>query len=398
MEDWRKQFGAPFGGWAHPDSPAGGTGPGKSRSPRDLHHWGPSDVPHPDSPAGRTFDWSGPALTRIDIDERVRAVLDAIQVARRCAPEAILEATGVELGAILEGLIPMLLAGMCVVAATTALGTAAGAAIGALALGIGAGPGAAFGASAGFEAGVALLEGLGLAFLVTVVGASVADAGRLAQRGVREAWHAVEDPGSKWFHIDHAGGTLANAAAALMRGILQGIVAFLVAKGANAAAPRVPELLTRLRASRLGEGFAVWVERNWASLVKNERLTRQSTPAPAARLNRVNAPKSASPAKPSAATSHAGRKSSPKDPPPRRVSGAPSEPILDAEYVNAVARFKGQSPDEVTAFYEKEMSKGIDHRPLIDSALENHPGLTRAEAEAIYGYTGNSGTETSTQT
>jgi hypothetical protein len=55
---------------------------------------------------------------------------------------------------------------------------------------------------------------------------------------------------------------------------VQGIVAFLVAKGANAAALRVPELVAKLRASELGEGFAVWVERNWASLITNERLKK----------------------------------------------------------------------------------------------------------------------------
>ncbi|MET0386573.1 MAG: DUF6861 domain-containing protein [Polyangiales bacterium] len=204
-----------------------------------------------------------------------------MKVAQRQAPSAILEATGVEFGAILDGLLPGLLMCLCVVAATTALGATAGAAIGALALGISAAPGAAFGASAGFEAGVALLEGLGLVILVTVIGTSVGDAGRLARRGVHEAWHSVDHPGSRWFRVDHAGRTLADAAAALMRGILQGIVAFLFARGANAAASRVPELVTKLRASKLGEGFAAWVERNWASLIKNERLMERSKPAPA---------------------------------------------------------------------------------------------------------------------
>jgi hypothetical protein len=134
-----------------------------------------------------------------------------------------------------------------------------------------------------------LLEGLGLAFLVTVIGTSVAEAGRLAHRAVREAWNSVEEPGSHWFHVDHAGRTLASAAAALMRGVLQGIVAFLIAKGASAAASRIPELVAKLRASKLGEGFATWVERNWASLIKNERL-KQKPDAPAARGGRSDRP------------------------------------------------------------------------------------------------------------
>lgn len=138
MGDWRRHFRGPFGGWAHPDSPAGGVGPGSSRVP-GHYHWEPSNVPHPDSPAARSFDWS--ALGRIDLDDRVLAVLAAIKIAERYAPAAIAEATGIEFGVILDGLFPGLLMCLCVVAATTVLGAAAGAAIGALALGIGAGPG-----------------------------------------------------------------------------------------------------------------------------------------------------------------------------------------------------------------------------------------------------------------
>jgi hypothetical protein len=243
------------------------------------------------------FDWS--ALARIDIDERARAVLEAIRAARRYAPTAIVEATGVEFGAMLDGLLPGLLLCMCIVAATTAIGGAAGAAIGALAMGIGAAPGAAFGATAGFEAGVALLEGLGLAFLVTAIGASVAEAGRLAHRAVHEAWNSVDEPSSRWFHVDHSGRTLASASAALLRGVLQGIVAFLVTKGANAAASQVPELAAKLRASKLGQGFAAWVERNWASLIKNERLQQKQAPAQAggSRSDRRSPPSRSEPGK-----------------------------------------------------------------------------------------------------
>lgn len=60
--------------------------------------------------------------------------------------------------------------------------------------------------------------------------------------------------------------------------------------------------------------------------------------------------------------------------------------LLSREYAEAVARTTGKSVDEVEAFYAAELGKGIDHRPLIASAMKNH-GLTRAEAEAIYGYT-----------
>jgi hypothetical protein len=231
-------------------------------------------VPHPRSPASRLFDWS--ALPRIDIGERVRAVADAIDVGRKHPPSAIVEATGAEAVAILEGLLPGLLMCLCVVAATTAVGAAVGAAIGALAFGVGAAPGAALGASGGFEAGLALLEGLGIAFLAATVGASVGEAATLSKRAFREAWDSVESRNPR-LHVDHAGRTFAAAAGALMRGVLQGIVAFLLAKGANSASARVPELVAKLRASRLGEGFATWVERNWTSLIDNPRLKQRVT-------------------------------------------------------------------------------------------------------------------------
>ena len=55
------------------------------------------------------------------------------------------------------------------------------------------------------------------------------------------------------------------------RGVLQGVVAFLLAKGMAAAAGRVPELVASLRKSRLGGTFATWVEHNWAALVEKPK-------------------------------------------------------------------------------------------------------------------------------
>jgi len=66
----------------------------------------------------------------------------------------------------------------------------------------------------------------------------------------------------------------AYAVGLIFRGILQGVVAFLLAKGSAAAASRVPELVGKLRSSKLGAGFADWVERNWKSLVQNPRLNK----------------------------------------------------------------------------------------------------------------------------
>jgi hypothetical protein len=199
-------------------------------------------------------------------------VLEAIRIGEIHAPRAVLEATGEDLTEILAALIPGLLLCLCVLAGTTAVGTAGGAALGAVAAGVGALPGVALGAGLGLEAGLALLEILGLAFLAAVIGGSLLDATGMAAGAVNEAWHAIDDPRSRRFHIEHAGTTLAAALGVLMRGVLQGTVAFLLANGVSQAASRVPELVARLRASRFGETFATWVESHWPALLRNERL------------------------------------------------------------------------------------------------------------------------------
>jgi hypothetical protein len=265
--------------------------------------------------------------------------LEALDLARKYAPSAIAEATGVEFGVILDGLLPGLMMCLCLVAATTALGAAGGAAIGALAMGIGAAPGAAFGATAGMEAGVALLEGLGLAFLVTAIGPSVGEASRLAHRAVREAWHSVDEPGFRRSHIEHAGRTLASAAAALMRGVLQAVVAFLVAKGAHAAAARVPEVVAKLRNSKFGANFAAWVERNWAALLTNEQLKPKPTSKPSGGGRER--------AKPGSSGAAGGGKTAAQNAPANRSSGGreaetprarePRRPSFEEQYSKAPA-------------------------------------------------------------
>jgi hypothetical protein len=329
MGDWQSYFRSiTNGSVVHPDARDGGSGRGHARAPRAS--WESSHVPHPSSPAARTFDWL--TLPDIDIDERVMAVVEAMQIAEREAPRAILEATGEELTAILKGIIPGLLMCLCVVVATTLLGTVAGAAIGALAAGVGAAPGALFGAGLGLEAGLALLEGLGLAFLAAAIGTSLIQAIKLAGSAVDEAWHAIDDPRSRWFHVQHAGETLATALGVLMRGVLQGIVAFLLAKGANAAASRVPELVAKLRESRFGQGFAMWIERNWASLLKNERLQAREEAAPV--FESKSSPSSggrtqaaAPPMKPAAAPAEP---APPKASPPARPAQDEAVPVTSA--------------------------------------------------------------------
>lgn len=178
-----------------------------------------------------------------------------------------------------SGIIPGLLMFIGVLAASTALGAAAGAAIGALAFGIGAAPGAAAGAGLGFEAGIALLDFLGLAFLVGYIGKSLLEGATVAGEAVQMAWHSVDNRRTQRMTIDRAANRLAFSVGLVFRGVLQGIIAFLLAKGSAAAASRVPELVSKLRASKLGAGFALWIEKNWKRLVEEPKLRHEQQAA-----------------------------------------------------------------------------------------------------------------------
>jgi hypothetical protein len=314
----------------HPGAPAGGCGPGVSRVPSPTcGSASATSLPHTGSPAGRHLDWYG-ALDAIDFPARVAAVHRAITGANAYLPKALLDATGHELHQIVAGILPGLLMLMAVLAATTAIGAAAGAAIGALAFGVGAAPGAAVGAGLGFEAGIAILEFLGIAFLAAYIGQSLVKATKLAAHAVSLAWQSVDRPeAQRRWAVDEASKTLAAAAAELMRGVLQGIVAFLLAKGTAAAASRVPELAAKLRSSKLGAAFAEWVERNWSELVNNPKLKD----APAAKTP-ASAPKPSPAPTPQKAAPRAELETPPKAKPPVKSR---TETQLDEMYAKAPA-------------------------------------------------------------
>jgi len=273
----------------HPDSPAGGAGPGQSRRPGPLGCDGnsafsssallSSNVPHPSSPTARLFQFH---LPQIDVLERARAVYDALSISKDYIPDALKEATGQELYAVVQGIIPALLLALGVMAVTTAIGAAAGAALGALAGGVGAVPGAAIGAGVGFDAGLFLLNVLGLGFLIAYIGASLVKAAQEAGEAARLAWGAVDQPNLRDLVVDSAAHKFAEAVALVFRGVLQGVVAFLLAKGTAAAAARVGELVGKLKASKIGTDFAEWVQRNWRGLLDEPKLQPEGSMARAA--------------------------------------------------------------------------------------------------------------------
>lgn len=265
-------------GWtghrASEQAPAGGGGPGSSRRAGVL---GIHAVPFTTIPA-RTLDVDRCSeASRLRLQERAEAVYQAITLATNYVPRAIVDATGQELHGIVAGIVPGLLIFIAVLALSTALGAAAGAALGAFVCGVGTAPGAAAGAGLGFRGGIGLLDYLGLAFLVKYVGESLVEATSVATSAVRSAWRSVDNNSTQPALLDKAARDLALAVALVFRGVLQGVVAFLLAKGTAAAARRVPELVRRFRASKLGAGFAEWIERNWKGLIEEPKLKPHKT-------------------------------------------------------------------------------------------------------------------------
>ncbi|HRR42270.1 MAG TPA: hypothetical protein P5244_13625, partial [Syntrophales bacterium] len=62
----------------------------------------------------------------------------------------------------------------------------------------------------------------------------------------------------------------ARAVAVLIRLVLEGIVLYITARGVA----KLPELVAQLKSSRLGPGFAGWVEKNHLRLMNNPKLKR----------------------------------------------------------------------------------------------------------------------------
>ena len=220
-------------------------------------------------------------------------IYQACSQAESYAGDAILEETGYQFKALLSGLIPGLLQMVAIVGASTILGAGIGALIGALAGGVGAAPGAVVGADLGFDVGMAALTWLGVAFLAASIAKGFAELLEAIRNGVEWAWAARKLNGTaQKEQLDKASHELARSAGIVMRLVLQGILAYLLKKAAMGATrgavatargvqmqgaaavseATVAELVGKLRASRFGDGFADWVEKNWRDLQKNPKL------------------------------------------------------------------------------------------------------------------------------
>ncbi|NML15042.1 DUF6861 domain-containing protein [Azohydromonas caseinilytica] len=244
-----------------------GTPGGLSQQPRGHAGFGPVAASSP-----------GPLLgteAEQPLSARVRCVREAYTQALLLAPAAIQRETGYRLQELLDGLLPGLLQLLIVLVASTMLGSAAGAALGALGGGVGALPGAAVGAQAGLDLGVALLAWLGLGTLALSIAQGIGPLSSRVAHALDLAWNAAGS-GAEFTRIHAAAQELAQAVAELLRLVLMAIVAYLAKAPTLAATARsggsLAELSAVLRQSRLGAGFAQWVEANAATLMSNPKL------------------------------------------------------------------------------------------------------------------------------
>jgi hypothetical protein len=334
--DWFESL-ADAESYAHPGAPVGGGGRGGFRQagPVGIEPDHTAQVPHPESPAARSFDWH--TLPIIDQAERVMAVWDALQRCPQYIPGAIARATGEEVHAMLAGILPGLLLALGIMAVTTLGGAGAGAALGAFAFGAGAVPGAAAGAAAGAEAGLFILEWLGIAFLAAYIGKSLLSAAKKSTDAIKIAWNSADSRSTQEHAITVAAQELADAVADIFRGVLQGVVAFLLSKGMGAAQSRMPELVGKLKTSKLGEGFANWVERNWEGLVKNPKLNGQEVPGGGGRASPpAAAPPAPKPAPRPVEAPPPKPKPKPTKPTPKKPKPAEEEPPKPKTYKKPV--------------------------------------------------------------
>jgi hypothetical protein len=236
----------------------------------------------------------------LDMSDAAHAIWDALRASRALVGPIVMEQTGILLEHIIAGLLPGLMMAIGVMAGTTVLGAAVGAIIGALAGGIGAAPGALIGGQLGYDLGTAAMALLGLGFLAHGIVEGLPQLKLHAEWATKRAVNSLYVPAAqKRSEINLAARDFAMAQALLLKLVLMSLVALLLKKptaasvrglvstgrsaasavrsGESVAAAEagVAEIVAQLRASRLGEGFATWVESHWRELIENPKLRPQ---------------------------------------------------------------------------------------------------------------------------
>lgn len=302
-----------------------------------------------------------------DLDERVSDLSDAYAQALREAPGVIWRETGYAVGEFFDALLPALLQMGIVVAATTVIGAGLGAGLGALVFGVGAIPGAALGTEVGLEAGIALLNVLGLGFLAVMIASNLGEVTAAIKSAVMLAWNATDRADTRRDSVRQAAGHLAHAMALLVRLVLMGIVLWITERGAAQA----PELIARLKASRLGAGFGEWVENNLAKLTSDPRLrphrgegsTSKPTSAPAQSPSQL-------------AKKPPAEEPPPPPPPPKSVKTFPKSPDEMTKTLGVEPSKVGTTPDGTQrVVWEPNANTRIRFESHPEGLSPNDPGF-----------------------
>lgn len=336
----------------------------------------------------------------IDTLHAATALWSALEQSWDHVGRIVQQETDVVVDGILKGILPAIGMAIGTLAASAALGAAVGGALGALAGGVGAVPGAVAGGQAGALLGVAALEWLGLGFLVVEIGGALGHIHDYAGRATRRAINSLFVPShQRSAEITLAAVDYARAQAELIKAVLMGLVALLLknsaVKSAGRAKNSVAELVAKLRVSRLGEGFAAWIEVNWAQLITNPRLKPTLPKSP-------GTPKTSQALTPSQLAQR-GAVDSPTAPAISPVTATKPVPLSQAAMDKIVATPKGSRPDPSSylpadyieghlAKFDRGATRFMTRGNLDKYGIAQRDGtsfvMTRAEADAMLKSTG----------
>lgn len=178
----------------------------------------------------------------------------AIALSLQYIPEAVLRHAEEAIVSILQSLLLLAVGAVAILAISTAIG----AAIGALAGGVGAAPGAAV----GFEVGMALIEWIGLGFLVAWIGSSIARIGAAFAAFIETVWTARGNRAV----LELAAWQFADALGVLIGVLIEAIVMWAVGQGVTRA-------VAALRNTAIGRVFGETRLGSWLA----ERIARYNS-------------------------------------------------------------------------------------------------------------------------
>jgi hypothetical protein len=303
-------------------------------------------------------------MRELTIADRVSNVQNALFLAEGKVYSYVFQEIGTAGYEALKGIIPALIASLAFVTLTTAVGAGAGAAVGSLGFGVGAVPFGIAGGTLGFKTGLWILNLVGLAFLIEHMGSSLQDAVLRIEFGLVRAW-GPRSASDGFFcrdgDVEKAADEIALGIAVIIRCILEGVVLFLTAKGTS----KLPELVANLKRSRLGEGFAIWVELNYLQLLKNPRFTMRTGTSAAAQ-------------KPTKIIDHSNIPEQPRPPSGEKI------PSLRQKYVEAVKSLRKKADKmKEEGYSEEEIARSL-HAERRSLGVKFKNATPPNELERIY--------------